>query len=452
MTHYRNLTVNGLKIFYREAGPDGAPVVLLLHGYPTSSHMFRNLIPALSARYHVIAPDLPGFGFSDLPSREKFTYTFDALAGVMQGFIDALELTRFALYVFDYGAPVGYRLAVANPERISGIISQNGNAYVEGLSAGWEPLRRYWEDASPANREALKAMVAADFTRFQYVEGVDDVSVIAPEAYAMDQHFLDRPGSLDVQLDLMLDYRNNVRLYPVWQEYFRQYQPRLLAVWGNRDPFFLPAGAEAYKRDNPNAVVLFYPTGHFALETHGAEIAGDILGFLNAAAGVGGLPGAAAGGAAGVGALAAAGTSGVSAAVAEKRYPLPPFTRETALQKVQLAEDAWNSKNPEKVSLAYTVDTEWRNRTEFLNGREEVKAFLGRKWQKELDYKLKKELWGFRENRMAVRFEYEWHDEAGQWYRSYGNELWEFDENGLMRKRFASINDAAIEEKDRRVK
>ena len=451
MTHYRYLTVKGLKIFYREAGPVGAPVILLLHGFPTSSHMFRNLIPALSGRYRVIAPDLPGFGFSEMPggagsgspaesgvsagsgrqsgspaeSAGAFGPTFDGLAGVMQRFIDALGLKRFALYVFDYGAPVGYRLAVANPEKISGIISQNGNAYAEGLSAGWEPLRRYWEDPSAVNREALKAMVAADFTRFQYVEGVDDPSGIAPEAYMLDQYFLDRQGSLDVQLDLMLDYRNNVRLYPVWQEYFRKFQPRLLAVWGERDPFFLPAGAEAYKCDNPNAVVKFYPTGHFALETHAAEIAADILGFLNAE---------------------------ISFSRSEKRYPIPPFTRETALQKVQLAEDAWNSKDPEKVSLAYSVDTEWRDRTECINGREEVKAFLRRKWKKELDYKLKKELWGFRENRMAVRFEYEWRDDAGQWYRSYGNELWEFDENGLMRKRYASINDAPIKEGERRVR
>ena len=415
MTHYRFLSVNGLKLFYREAGSPTAPVILLLHGFPTSSHMFRDLIPALSARYHVIAPDLPGFGYSELPSRDKFTYTFDALAGVMQGFIDMLGLKRFALYVFDYGAPVGYRLAVANPEKISGIVSQNGNAYAEGLSSGWEPLRKYWDDPSAANREALKAMVAADFTRFQYVEGVDDPSRIAPEAYGLDQYFLDRPGSVDVQLDLMLDYRNNLRLYPVWQAYFREHRPRLLAVWGDRDPFFLPPGAEAYKRDNPNAIVKFYPTGHFALETHGAEIAEDILSFL------------------------------------EPRL-VPPFTRETALQKVQLAEDAWNSKDPERVSLAYSVDTQWRNRTEFINGRAEVKTFLRRKWQKELDYKLKKELWGFRENRMAVRFEYEWHDESGQWYRSYGNELWEFDENGLMRKRFASINDAPIREDERRVR
>jgi nuclear transport factor 2 (NTF2) superfamily protein/pimeloyl-ACP methyl ester carboxylesterase len=417
MIHYRNVLSNGLNIFYREAGPADAPTVLLLHGYPTSSHMFRRLIPVLSAYYHVIAPDLPGFGLSDLPPREQYTYTFDNLAKTMQGFIDALGLKRFAIYVFDYGAPVGYRLAVANPEKITGIISQNGNAYDEGLSSGFAPLQKYWKDPSQVNRDALREFVSAGFTKWQYTEGVDDVSLIEPEAYVVDQHFLDRPGNTEIQLDIMLDYRENVKRYPVFSEYFRQHRPPLLAVWGDRDPFFLPAGAEAYKKDIPGAIVKFYPTGHFALETHLAEIGQEILSFLGSlrATGVGARP------------------------------PFPPFNRESALQKVQMAEDAWNSKDPERVSLAYTVDTEWRNRSEFINGREEVKAFLKRKWEKELDYKLKKELWGFRENRMAVRFEYTWHDEAGQWYRSYGNELWEFDENGLMRKRYASINDVPIE-------
>jgi pimeloyl-ACP methyl ester carboxylesterase len=242
--------------------------------------MFRHLIPALATKYRVIAPDLPGFGYSDMPSRETFHYTFDGLAAVMQGFIEALELRRFALYVFDYGAPTGFRLAVANPDKITGIISQNGNAYVEGLSSGWGPMQQYWADPSPANREALRAMVAADFTRFQYTHGVGDPALIAPEAYTLDQYFLDRPGSVDVQLDLMLDYRTNVQRYPEWQAYFRAHRPPLLAVWGDQDPFFLPPGAEAYKRDIPDAVVKFYPTGHFALETHGAEIARDILEFL----------------------------------------------------------------------------------------------------------------------------------------------------------------------------
>jgi nuclear transport factor 2 (NTF2) superfamily protein/pimeloyl-ACP methyl ester carboxylesterase len=417
MINYRKVLSDGLNIFYREAGPADAPTVLLLHGYPTSSHMFRRLIPVLSAYYHVIAPDMPGFGLSDLPSREQYTYTFDNLAKTMQGFIDALGLKRFAIYVFDYGAPVGYRLAVANPEKITGIISQNGNAYEEGLSGGFAPLQKYWKDPSQANRDALREFVSAGFTKWQYTEGVDDVSLIEPEAYVVDQHFLDRPGNTEIQLDIMLDYRENVKRYPVFSDYFRQHRPPLLAVWGDRDPFFLPAGAEAYKKDIPGAIVKFYPTGHFALETHLAEIGQEILSFLGSlrATGVGARP------------------------------PFPPFNRESALRKVQMAEDAWNSKDPERVSLAYTVDTEWRNRSEFINGREEVKAFLKRKWEKELDYKLKKELWGFRENRMAVRFEYTWHDEAGQWYRSYGNELWEFDENGLMRKRYASINDVPID-------
>ena len=417
MINYRKVLADGLHIFYREAGPADAPTVLLLHGYPTSSHMFRRLIPLLSQHYHVIAPDMPGFGLSDLPEREAYGYTFDHLAETMQVFIDALGLKRFAIYVFDYGAPVGLRLAVANPEKISGIISQNGNAYEEGLSSGFAPLQKYWKDPSQANRDALREFVSAGFTKWQYTEGVDDESLIEPEAYIVDQHFLDRPGNTEIQLDIMLDYRENVKRYPAFHAYFREHRPPLLAVWGDRDPFFLPAGAEAYKKDIPGAIVKFYPTGHFALETHLAEIGQEILSFLGSlrATGVGARP------------------------------PFPPFNRESALQKVQMAEDAWNSKDPERVSLAYTVDTEWRNRSEFINGREEVKAFLKRKWEKELDYKLKKELWGFRENRMAVRFEYTWHDEAGQWYRSYGNELWEFDENGLMRKRYASINDLPIE-------
>lgn len=277
---YNHLQVNGLKIFYREAGPKQAPVILLLHGYPTSSHMFRNLIPILSDRFHVIAPDLPGFGFSDAPDHQSFAYTFDHLAEVMQGFIDQLELQRFALYVFDYGAPTGFRLALANPEKITGIISQNGNAYEEGLSHEWNPIRRYWEDSSEANRAALKDFVSYKATWFQYHEGVSDPSLIAPETYTLDQYFLDRPGNIDIQLDLVKDYRSNVALYPAFQAYFRKHQPRLLAVWGNKDPYFLPPGAEAYKRDNPNATVKFYDTGHFALETHVREIGADIHAFL----------------------------------------------------------------------------------------------------------------------------------------------------------------------------
>lgn len=280
-THYNNLQVNGLKIFYREAGPENAPVVLLLHGYPTSSHMYRNLIPVLSKKYHVIAPDLPGFGFSDAPDHLKFEYTFDNLTNTMQGFIDQLGLKRFAIYVFDYGAPTGFRLALANPEKITGIISQNGNAYEEGLSTGWNPIQKYWKDPSQANRDSLKDFVSKESTWFQYHEGASDASLIAPETYILDQYFLDRPGNIEIQLDLLKDYRANVALYPKFQAYFRDQKPMMLAVWGNQDPYFLPAGAKAYKRDNPNATVKFYKTGHFALETHCNEIGADIMLFLS---------------------------------------------------------------------------------------------------------------------------------------------------------------------------
>ena len=278
--HYNNVKVNGLNIFYREAGSQDAPVILLLHGYPTSSFMFRNLIPILSAKYHVIAPDLPGFGFSDSPSTTKFSYTFDNLAKSMQGFIDILKLKRFAIYIFDYGAPTGLRLALANPEKITGIISQNGNAYEEGLGTVWGPIQKYWKDESQANRDALKGFTSKEMVKFQYETGVADTSLIEPEAYTLDQHFLDQPGHLDIQLDLMLDYRTNVALYPKFQAYFRDKKPKLLAVWGSKDPFFIPAGAEAYKKDIPDARVKFYDTGHFALETHVQEIGADILDFM----------------------------------------------------------------------------------------------------------------------------------------------------------------------------
>lgn len=280
-THYKNIKVDDLNIFYREAGDKNAPTILLLHGYPTSSHMYRNLIPILSKKYHVIAPDLPGFGFSDAPDHDKFKYTFDNLAHTMQGFIDQLEMKKFALYVFDYGAPTGYRLALANPEKITGIISQNGNAYEEGLSTGWNPIQKYWKDPSQANRNALKDFVSKEATFFQYHEGASDPSLIAPEAYLLDQHFLDRPGNIEIQLDLLKDYKTNVEMYPQFQAYFKTKKPMLLAVWGSRDPYFLPEGAKAYKRDNPNATVKFYETGHFALETHYKEIGADILLFLS---------------------------------------------------------------------------------------------------------------------------------------------------------------------------
>ena len=278
--HYRNIKANGLNLFYREAGSPDAPTILLLHGYPTSSHMFRNLIPILSKKYHVIAPDLPGFGYSDAPDHDKFSYTFDNLAATVQAFINELGMKRFAIYIFDYGAPTGLRIAMNNPEKITGIITQNGNAYVEGLSHEWNPIQRYWQDPSQANRDSLRDFVSKEATWYQYHQGVSDPSLIAPESYTLDQHFLDRPGNIEIQLDLVKDYRTNVALYPKFHEYFRQYQPKLLAVWGNKDPYFLPAGAEAYKKDLPNATVKFYNTGHFALETNATEIGQDVLDFM----------------------------------------------------------------------------------------------------------------------------------------------------------------------------
>lgn len=278
--YYRKIQVNDLNLFYREAGAKTAPTILLLHGYPTSSHMFRNLIPILSRTHHVIAPDLPGFGYSDAPDHRSFEYTFDNLAAMVQVFIDTIELKRFSIYVFDYGAPVGFRLAMANPEKITGIISQNGNAYEEGLSSDWDPIRKYWEDPSAENRAALQDFVSSQATWYQYHEGASDPALIAPETYTLDQYFLDRPGNMDIQLDLVKDYKNNVLLYPSFHQYFRKYHPLLLAVWGNKDPFFLPAGAEAYKTDLPDATVKFYNTGHFALETHLNPISANILEFL----------------------------------------------------------------------------------------------------------------------------------------------------------------------------
>lgn len=277
---YRKINAAGHNIFYRESGPQGAPVILLLHGYPTSSHMFRNLIPILNEKYHVIAPDLPGFGYSDSPDRGQFDYTFDNLTKVMQAFIDTLKLNRFAVYVFDYGAPTGYRLMLANPEKITGFISQNGNAYTEGLGSAWDAVKKYWESNSKADRNALRGFVKEQELRFQYFTGVADPELIAPETYTLDQYFLDRPESDEKQLDLLGDYKNNVAMYPEFHEYFRKHQPPALIVWGNKDPYFLPAGAEAYKKDIPHATVKFYDTGHFALETHAKEIGNDILNFM----------------------------------------------------------------------------------------------------------------------------------------------------------------------------
>jgi len=280
MIRYKHALVDGHKIFYREAGPPSAPAVLLLHGFPTSSHMFRNLIPALADSYHVVAPDLPGFGFSDAPDRKQFPYTFGNLARVIDAFTQTIGLTRFAIYVFDYGAPVGFRLALAHPERITAIISQNGNAYEEGLSEGWNPIQKYWKEPNAENRAALRQFLAPETTKWQYVDGVPDATQVAPESYELDSALLARPGNDEIQLDLFLDYASNVALYPKFQRYFRTKQPPVLAVWGKNDPFFLPPGAEAFKRDNPNAEVDFYDTGHFALETHDQEIAAAIRDFL----------------------------------------------------------------------------------------------------------------------------------------------------------------------------
>jgi len=283
MTSFQSVDVNGNRIFYREAGPKTAPDLLLLHGFPTSSHMFRNLIPLLADRYHVVAPDLPGFGFSGAPDRKSFRYTFENLAKTIDHFTQTIGLDRYAIYVFDYGAPVGFRLALAHPERITAIISQNGNAYEEGLSQGWNPIQKYWKEPTPANRTALRDFLTPESTRSQYVYGVSDEKLVAPEAYTLDSALLARPGDDEIQLDLFLDYASNVALYPRFQDYFRAKKPPLLAVWGKNDPFFLPPGAEAFKRDNPNAEVHFYDTGHFALETHSREIAHRIREFLNRA-------------------------------------------------------------------------------------------------------------------------------------------------------------------------
>jgi pimeloyl-ACP methyl ester carboxylesterase len=280
MTTYHRTKVDGLELFYREAGPKTAPTILLLHGFPTSSHMFRNLIPALAERYHVIAPDLPGFGFSEAPDRKRFRYTFENLAKIIASFTQKIGLDRFAIYVFDYGAPVGLRLALAHPERVTAIISQNGNAYEEGLSQGWNPIQKYWKQPTEENRAALRDFLKPEATKWQYVHGVPDESLVAPEAYALDSALLDRPGNDEIQLDLFLDYASNVALYLKFQEYFRTKKPPLLAVWGKNDPFFLPEGAEAFKRDIPAAEVKFYDTGHFALETHAPEISEAIRDFL----------------------------------------------------------------------------------------------------------------------------------------------------------------------------
>lgn len=281
--HHRTVTVRGVQVFYREAGPADASVVLLLHGFPTSSHMYRNLIPALATRYRVIAPDYPGFGASDAPARDRFTYTFDALADVLDDFTRAVGLARYALYVMDYGAPVGFRLATRHPERVTALVSQDGNAYLEGIGEFWAPFKRFWAEPTPAHRDALRPFLELDAQKWQYLHGVRDSSRIAPENWVLVQAGLDRPGNKEIQLDLFHDYRTNLPLYPAWQAYLRRHRPPTLVLWGKNDQIFLPAGAEAFRRDVPDAEVHLYDTGHFALEEKGEEMAARILAFLDRA-------------------------------------------------------------------------------------------------------------------------------------------------------------------------
>jgi pimeloyl-ACP methyl ester carboxylesterase len=277
--HYKTVKIGDVEVFYREAGPADAPVILLLHGYPTSSHMFRDLIPQLAGPFRLIAPDLPGFGLTKAPDREHYTYTFDNLAKTIDGFTDALGLKRYALYLFDYGAPTGFRIAAAHPERVSALITQNGNAYEEGLGDAWKPIRAYWKDASLENRNALRAVLTLDATKDQYLHGAD-AGLVSPDGYMLDYAYLQRPGIDEIQLDLFYDYRNNVALYPAWQKYLRQNKPPLLAVWGKNDLFFIPPGAEAFKRDIPDAEIKFVDSGHFATATHSTFIAAQITDFM----------------------------------------------------------------------------------------------------------------------------------------------------------------------------
>jgi pimeloyl-ACP methyl ester carboxylesterase len=280
LTSHHRIEADGVHVFYREAGPADAPVILLLHGFPTSSFQYRELIPRLADRYRVIAPDLPGFGFTEVPAERDYKYTFDALAKTIFAFTQTLKLTRYAMYVFDYGAPTGFRLALMAPERVTAIVSQNGNAYEEGLGDAWQPIQRYWREPTPEHRNAIRAGLTLEGMRHEYSVGIPDPRLIKPEGYTLDSALLARPGNVDIQLDLFLDYANNVKLYPKFQEYFRTAKPLLLAIWGKFDPYFIPAGAEAFKKDIPTANIKFLPTGHFALETHLNEIAFAIREFL----------------------------------------------------------------------------------------------------------------------------------------------------------------------------
>ncbi|RRA48625.1 alpha/beta fold hydrolase [Acidipila sp. EB88] len=279
-TAHHFVEADGVRVFYRESGPADAPVVLLLHGFPASSFQYRELIPRLAHRYRVIAPDLPGFGFTEVPAERDYHYTFNALAMTIHAFTEALGLARYALYVFDYGAPTGWRLALMAPERVAAIVSQNGNAYEEGLGDAWQPIQRYWREPTLEHRNAIRGALTAEGIRREYAVGIQHPELIKPEGYTLDAALLARPGNVDIQLDLFLDYADNVRRYPEFQQYFRSAQPPLLAIWGEHDPYFIPAGARAFQRDLPEATVTFLPTGHFALETHLEEIAGAMLGFL----------------------------------------------------------------------------------------------------------------------------------------------------------------------------
>ncbi len=280
-TSIHRIEADGVRMFYRAAGEVDAPVILLLHGFPTSSFMFRELIPRLANDYRVIAPDLPGFGFTDVPLERSYSYSFDQLAFTIDAFTQALKIGRYALYVFDYGAPTGFRLAMMHPERVTAIVSQNGNAYEEGLGDAWGPIRKYWVAPTPENRDILRqGILTAGGTRWQYTQGVANPEIVAPESYTLDTALLERRGNKEIQLDLFLDYASNIKLYTNFQEYFRKSKPPLLAIWGKNDPFFIPAGAEAFRKDLPNAKVQFLDTGHFAIETHVVEIAAAMKDFL----------------------------------------------------------------------------------------------------------------------------------------------------------------------------
>jgi pimeloyl-ACP methyl ester carboxylesterase len=281
VVRYQSEDIDGVKVFYREAGPADAPVVLLLHGFPTSSHMFRNLIPLLADRYRVIAPDYPGFGQSDAPDHTAFEYGFQHYADIVDTLLRRRGIDRFTMYVMDYGAPVGYRLALKDPARVTGLIVQNGNAYEEGLREFWNPLKAYWADHSQKNREALHGLVTLDSTKFQYTDGVRDVSRISPDNWVHDQALLDRPGNRDIQMDLFRDYGTNVPLYPQFQAFFREYQPPTIIVWGKNDTIFPEEGAHPYLRDLPDAALHVLDTGHFALEDKLDEIAPLLLSFLD---------------------------------------------------------------------------------------------------------------------------------------------------------------------------